>query len=96
MNAVQRDQGGEIVSGKYCRWRLLNRQYFAGCFITGGGALTPGLIDGLEAIMGVEVNIMNPFGVIDFDRKKFTEADMNNIVARGAVALGLAMRNVKK
>lgn len=62
------------------------------CVLTGGGALIPGLVEGLEALIGVGVSILNPFDRFDFDKKKFSDEEINDIAFRGGVALGLAMR----
>lgn len=62
------------------------------CYLTGGGALIPGLIEGLEALLGISVSILNPFDRITYDKKKFNEAEINEIAYKGVVAIGLAMR----
>lgn len=63
-----------------------------GCFVTGGGALIPGLLEGLEALLGVDVSVLNPFDAISYNEKKFTEEEINQIAYQGVQALGLAMR----
>ncbi|MBL6988923.1 MAG: type IV pilus assembly protein PilM [Bacteriovoracaceae bacterium] len=63
-----------------------------GAYITGGNSLIPGLLEDLEANLGVEVNILNPFERIDYDRKKFDEEAISSIAYIGTVALGLGMR----
>lgn len=68
---------------------------FDGCFVTGGGALIPGLMEGLEALLGVKVEVINPFERIDFD-KKIPEDQINDIAYKGVVALGLAMRQLRE
>lgn len=67
----------------------------SGCYVTGGGALIPGLIEGLEALMGLSVSILNPFDRISYDNKKFSEEEINDIAYKGVVAIGLAMRQRK-
>lgn len=69
---------------------------FKECVITGGGGLVPGIIEGLEGLLGITVSILNPFEKIDYDRKKFSEDEINKIAFIGTVAIGLAMRDVKK
>lgn len=64
------------------------------CFVTGGGSLVPGAIEGLEASLEMPVTILSPFEKIDYDRKKFTDELINNISFRGCAAMGLAMREV--
>jgi type IV pilus assembly protein PilM len=67
----------------------------SGCYITGGGTLIPGLIEGLEALMGLSVTILNPFEKFSYDTRKFSEAEINEIAYKGVVAIGLAMRHRK-
>jgi type IV pilus assembly protein PilM len=62
------------------------------CYLTGGGSLVPGLVEGLEALLGINVSILNPFEKFSYDKKKFSEAEINEIAYKGVVALGLAMR----
>lgn len=62
--------------------------------VMGGGVLIPGFIDGLESVLGVEVNILNPFDKIIYDKKRFSDEEINTIVCVGGVALGLAIRAV--
>ncbi len=64
------------------------------CVLTGGSALIPGLVEGLEALLSIEISILNPFDVIDYDKKKFDEAEIQSIAFRGCIALGLAMREL--
>lgn len=68
---------------------------FDGCFVTGGGTLIPGLLEGLEALLGVKVEVINPFERIAFD-KKIPEAQINDIAYKGVVALGLGMRQLRE
>lgn len=65
------------------------------CFLTGGSSRIPGLIDGIEALFSVEVEILNPFDHITYSDSDFDEDDINSIVYTGAVALGLALREIK-
>ena len=64
------------------------------CYITGGGALVPGLIEGLEALLAMDVNVINIFDKIDYDKKNIDEVDLEEIAYRGVVAFGLAMRDL--
>lgn len=64
------------------------------CFITGGGAYLPGLIEELRGLIGDDVNILNPFERIEYDNKKFDEDEINKIASNGIVAMGLAMRSI--
>ena len=62
---------------------------------TGGGAMLPGLMEGLEALLGVDVSIINPFEVFEYNEKNIPKEKINSIAYRGVVALGLGMRDPK-
>lgn len=64
------------------------------CVVTGGSSLIPGLLEGLEALLGVDVSVLNPFDVIQYKEKDFTEEEINQIAYTGVQALGLGMREV--
>ncbi len=64
----------------------------AGCCVTGGGGLMPGVLEGLEALVGVDVSVLNPFDKIEYNKKNFSEKEISDIVYKGASAIGLAMR----
>jgi type IV pilus assembly protein PilM len=65
------------------------------CFITGGSAQLPGVTEGLSNLLGVEVELLNPFKVISYKEKNFPEGVINDIAFRGVVALGLGMRRFR-
>lgn len=65
------------------------------CFITGGSAQLPGIAEGLTNLLGVDVELLNPFKVIGYKEKNFPEAVINDIAYRGVVALGLGMRRFR-
>lgn len=67
-----------------------------GCFITGGGAMLPGLVEGLEALLGVDVSILNPFEAFEYNEKNIPKEMINAIAYRGVVSLGLGMRDVDR
>src|SRR5690606_17063222 len=67
---------------------------FAGCLVTGGSAQIPGLIEGLEALLGFPARILNPFEGIVVDDSKFVESELRQLMYRGAAAIGLAMREL--
>lgn len=69
---------------------------FKECIVTGGNSLVPGILEGLESILGIPVSVLNPFEKIDYDKKRFSEEEINKIAFTGIVAIGLAMREVKK
>lgn len=64
------------------------------CFITGGSSCLPGLKPGLEGILDVPVELLNPFNQMDYDHSQFSEEDLINISRQGSIALGLAMRRL--
>ncbi len=64
------------------------------CYVTGGCTLLPGLIEGIEALLGMEIKILNIFDGIEYDKKNIDEDDLENIAYRGVAALGLAMRDL--
>ena len=67
---------------------------FVECVLTGGSCLIPGLSEGLEALLGISVSIMNPFEAVEYDPQKISEEKLNEIAYRGAGVLGLAMRSI--
>ncbi len=67
---------------------------FEKVYITGGGSLTPGLIEGLETTLGLEIEFLNPFEKIDYG-KSFSDQELESIGSLGAAAMGLAMRKLK-
>lgn len=64
------------------------------CFVCGGSSRLPNIIDLLEETLEIEVEIFNPFGNITFDKKAFTDEELDNIAASGIVAMGLALRKI--
>lgn len=63
-----------------------------GCLVTGGSALIPGIIEGLEALLGVDVSVLNPFDKIGYNAKNIDEDMINEIAYKGVEVIGLAMR----
>ena len=63
-----------------------------GCLVTGGSALIPGIIEGLEALLGVDVSVLNPFDKIGYNAKNIDEEMINEIAYKGVEVIGLAMR----
>jgi len=64
------------------------------CYITGGGARLPGLTEAIANMIDGEVHFLNPFDVIQFDKKRINEDDLDNIATTGFVAIGLGLRGV--
>jgi type IV pilus assembly protein PilM len=65
------------------------------CYVTGGSSRLPGLVESLQEIVGLEVEYLNPFDVIEVDRKSVSEEDLENIAYCGLTAMGLGLRAVK-
>lgn len=68
---------------------------FLGCSITGGSSLIPGLVEGIKALLNVDVEVLNPFDGIKYD-KKFSEEEINDIAFKGCVVLGLGLGQTDK
>lgn len=66
----------------------------AAVYITGGSVQIPGVLEGLEALLGVEVSVINPFEKFEYNSKKIDEDDIEDIAYKGVSVLGLAMRSV--
>ncbi len=67
---------------------------FVACRVTGGGALTHGILEGLEETLGISVEFLNPFDSIEIG--KIEKSEQGGIAAFGVVAMGLAMREVNE
>jgi len=67
---------------------------FAGCYITGGSAQIPGMLEGLEALLGFPVRVLNPMDVIVYDEADFDETELRDFSFRAAAAIGLGMRSL--
>ena len=67
---------------------------FSGCYITGGSAQIPGLLEGLEALLGFPVKVLNPMDAIIYDESDFEESEIRDFSYRSAAAIGLGMRSL--
>ncbi len=67
---------------------------FSGCYITGGSSQIPGLLEGLEALLGFPVRKLNPFDAISYDESDFSEDEIDELIHRGVSVIGLAMREL--
>ena len=63
------------------------------CMITGGSSSLPGLVESLQGLVDLEIEVMNPFDVID-SKENLDENELNFVARTGIVAMGLAMRSV--
>ena len=64
------------------------------CYVCGGSSRLPGLIENLQNIVGVEVELFNPFEKITYDKKRFNQEELEQIATSGIVAMGLALRKI--
>ena len=69
---------------------------FDGCVITGGGAQAPGLLEALKELLDIDVQILNPFKVMSYNKNNISEDSIKEIAAKGVCAIGLAMRSIPK
>lgn len=63
-----------------------------GCCITGGSSLIPGLVEGLESLLGVKVTVLNPFDKISVNTSNISKEDVDQIMYKGVEVIGLALR----
>ena len=61
------------------------------CYLTGGNALTVGFLEKMENKFEFEVSVINPLEKIKVDEKNIDD-DLNDVLQKGAVSIGLAMR----
>ena len=61
-------------------------------YLSGGGALVPGLPGIVEEVTGRTTQFLNPFAGITADPARFTEEDLKSIAPFAVVPLGLALR----
>jgi type IV pilus assembly protein PilM len=73
-----------------------SEETFDGCIVTGGSVRITGFVEALQELLGADVQILNPFDAFDWNEKKISDEMKEEIVARGAVAIGLAMRTLPK
>lgn len=73
-----------------------SEEVFEGCYITGGNSQIPGLQEALQEVLGTEVHALNPFHRMTYNQNNIDEKQIPNIVYKGVVAIGLAMREFKK
>lgn len=64
------------------------------CYVTGGNLSLDGFLEKIAESLGLEVEIINPFEAIEVDRS-IPEDQLEYIAHSGAIAIGLAMRQLK-
>jgi type IV pilus assembly protein PilM len=65
---------------------------FARVYLSGGTAKIPALFKTIEARVGVPVEILNPFKIVEVDNKRFDPAFLMDVAPIAAVSVGLALR----
>lgn len=73
-----------------------SEEAFDGCVLTGGGAQVPGFSEALQELLETEVQILNPFSKMSYNKNNIPEAMVNEIAYKGVCAIGLAMRSMPK
>ena len=64
-------------------------------FISGGGAVIPGMTDLLSEYTRTPVKILNPLSAIQYDYSLFSDQPMEKVAPLLTIATGLAIRRVK-
>ena len=100
------DEYSEIISSVITDWseeirRAMDYYYstepedsIQRIILSGGGAHIQGFSDLLASEASVEVEIINPFGTMDIDSKKFEPSYLQQTAPQAAICLGLALRRV--
>jgi type IV pilus assembly protein PilM len=73
-----------------------SEESFDGCILTGGSTMLPGLPEALQELLETEVQVLNPFSVMTFNKNNIDESQINDIAFKGVGAIGLAMRSIAK
>lgn len=73
-----------------------SEELFDGCILTGGGAQIPGFPEALQELLETEVQVLNPFSSMSYNKNNISEDSINSIAFKGVTAIGLAMRSVPK
>ena len=71
-----------------------SEEAFDGCIVTGGGAQIPGFTEALHELLETEVQVLNPFSSMSYNKNNISEEIINEIAFKGVCAIGLAMRSV--
>lgn len=73
-----------------------SEESFDGCVLTGGGAQVPGFAEALQELLETEVQVLNPFSTLSYNKNNIPEEAIEEIAYRGVCAIGLAMRSMPK
>ena len=63
-------------------------------FISGGGAMIPGIAADLAQRLGIDTEIINPFKKVGFDKRSLKQGTAEQIGPIAAVSVGLALRRI--
>ena len=70
-----------------------SEESFDGCFITGGGAQIPGFSEALQELLETDVQILNPFSKLTYNKNNISEDELEDASFMGVCTIGLAMRS---
>jgi type IV pilus assembly protein PilM len=73
-----------------------SEEAFDGCILTGGGAQVPGFSEALQELLETEIQVLNPFSSMSYNKNNISEDMINEIAFKGVCAIGLAMRSMPK
>jgi type IV pilus assembly protein PilM len=73
-----------------------SEEAFDGCILTGGGAQIPGFSEALQELLETDVQVLNPFTTMSYNKNNIPEDMINEIAFKGVCAIGLAMRSMPK
>jgi len=73
-----------------------SEESFDGCIVTGGGAQIPGFQEMLEELLETDIQVLNPFHTMTYNKNNISEDRVNDIAYKGVCAIGLAMRSLTK
>ena len=62
--------------------------------LSGGSIFMPGFIDNLNAELGINISIINPFEGLIVDSKKYDDSYLTSVSPQAPIALGLALRHL--
>ena len=103
---ISPEEYSEIISAVTVEWseeirRALDYYYSTDpkdqiqrIILSGGGAHIKGFSELLASETSAKVEIINPFGIIDIDSKKFEPSYLQLMAPQAAICMGLALRRV--
>ena len=64
--------------------------------LTGGGAKLTGLIPLMSERTGLPVEMLNPLSLVNWDKSKYSDEQMEDVAPFISVGMGLALRRIKE